>query len=340
MNGLFRALIPFLAVVIFFTSQGFAEDLSEWKLPPVPIPKDNPQSKDKIALGHQLVFDIRLSKGDSISCAHCHVPAAGGGGPTPRAFGHGGELGRWAPSWINSAYYTSFFWDGRASSLEEQTGALPGKMGPITAPPEMGAKIEDVVVKLNSIPEYKKQFNQVFGTDATAENIAKAIASFERTLIAYDSPFQKYVNGDKKAISPAAKRGFELFKGKAACITCHTAPNFSDNMFHNIGVPQAGPLREDLGRYEVTKDKGDKGKFKTPTLYNSASLSFHMHDGVFRSLEEVVEHYNRGGNPSDPNQDSLIFPLNLTSAEKDDLIAFLRSLTDKRLDGIKSPKLP
>ncbi len=340
MNGLFRVLIPFLAVVMFFTIPGFAENLSEWKLSPVPVPKDNTQSKDKIALGHQLVFDIRLSKGDSISCAHCHVPAAGGGGPTPRAFGHGGELGRWAPSWINSAYYTSFFWDGRASSLEEQTGALPGKMGPITAPPEMGAKIEDVVARLNTIPEYKKQFNQVFGTDATAENIAKAIASFERTLIAYDSPFQKYVNGDKKAINPAAKRGFELFKGKAACITCHTAPNFSDNMFHNIGVPQAGPLREDLGRYEVTKDKGDKGKFKTPTLYNSASLSFHMHDGVFRSLEEVIEHYNRGGNPSDPNQDSLIFPLNLTSSEKDDLIAFLKSLTDKRLDGMKSPKLP
>ncbi len=340
MNGLFRVLIPFLAVVMFFTIPGFAENLSEWKLSPVPVPKDNPQSKDKIALGHQLVFDIRLSKGDSISCAHCHVPASGGGGTTPRAFGHGGELGRWAPSWINSAYYTSLFWDGRASSLEEQTGALPGKMGPITAPPEMGAKIEDVVARLNTIPEYKKQFNHVFGTDATAENIAKSIASFERTLIAYDSPFQKYVNGDKKAISPAAKRGFELFKGKAACITCHTAPNFSDNMFHNIGVPQAGPLREDLGRYEVTKDKGDKGKFKTPTLYNSASLSFHMHDGAFRSLEEVVEHYNRGGNPSDPNQDSLIFPLNLTSSEKDDLIAFLKSLTDKRLDGIKSPKLP
>lgn len=340
MNGLFRGLIPFLAMVIYITSPGFAENLSEWKLPSVPVPKDNPQSKDKIALGHQLVFDIRLSKGDSISCANCHVPAAGGGGPTPRAFGHGGELGRWAPSWINSAYYTSLFWDGRASSLEVQTGALPGKMGPITAPPEMGAKIEDVVVRLNTIPEYKKQFNQVFGTDVTPENIAKAIASFERTLIAYNSPFQKYVNGDKKAISPAAKRGFELFKGKAACITCHTPPNFSDNMFHNIGVPQAGPLKEDLGRYEVTKDKGDKGKFKTPALYNSASLSFHMHDGAFRSLEEVVEHYNKGGNPNDPNQDSLIFPLNLTSVEKGDLIAFLLSLTDKRLDGIKSPKLP
>ena len=111
-------------------------------------------------------------------------------------------------------------------------------------------------------------------------------------------------------------------------------------MFHNIGVPQAGPLKEDLGRYEVTKDNGDKGKFKTPTLYNSASLSFYMHDGAFRSLEEVVEHYNKDGNPNDPNQDSLIFPLNLTSAEKDDPTAFLRSLTDKRLNGIKSSKLP
>lgn len=342
MKGIFvKVLLSVLALVISITSLGFAKDeLSKWILPPVLVPKDNPQSKAKIDLGHKLIFDIRLSKGDSISCAHCHVPAVGGGGPTPRAFGHGGELGRWAPTWVNSAYYSTLFWDGRASSLEEQTGALPGRMGPITAPPEMGSKIEDVVAKLNVIPEYKKQFNQVFGTDATPENIAKAIASFERTLIAYDSPFQRYVKGNKKAISPAVKRGFELFKGKAACIICHTPPNLSDNSYHNIGVPQVGPLKEDLGRYEVTKDIADKGKFKTPTLYNAASLSFYMHDGAFRSLEQVIEHYNKGGSPDNPNQDPLIFPLNLTSDERKDLIDFLKSLTDKRLDEILFPRLP
>ena len=342
MRGLLlKVFIPIFAGIISVSGLSQAEDnLSEWKLPSAPIPKNNPQSKAKIDLGYQLVFDIRLSKGDSISCADCHVATAGGSGLTPRAFGHGGELGRWAPSWVNSAYYTSFFWDGRASSLEEQTGALQGKMGPITAPPEMGARIEDVVAKLNTIPGYKKQFNQVFGTDANPENIAKAIASFERTLIANDSPFQRYVKGNKKAISNAAIMGFEIFKGKAACATCHAPPNFTDNNFHNIGVPQVGPLKEDLGRYEVTKNIADKRKFKTPSLYNSASFSFYMHDGAFRSLEEVIEHYNKGGNPNAPDQDSLIFPLNLTSAEKDDLIAFLKSLTDKRLDKIVSPRLP
>lgn len=134
-------------VACILPSVGQAEDLSDWKLPPVPVPADNPQSKAKIALGHQLTFDTRLSKNNSISCAGCHLPFAGGGGHTPRAFGHGGELGRWAPSWINAAYYTSLFWDGRATSLEEQTGALPGHMGPISAPGEMGGDIAAIVKK-------------------------------------------------------------------------------------------------------------------------------------------------------------------------------------------------
>lgn len=334
-------LFLFLAGTIVSASVSHgAGALSDWKLPPVPVPEDNPQSAGKIALGHQLIFDFRLSKNDSMNCASCHLPATGGGGPTPRAFGHGGELGRWAPSWVNSAYYTSLFWDGRAASLEEQTGALPGHMGPITAPGEMGADINEVVLKLNAVPGYKKQFNKVFGTDATPENIAKAIAAYERTLVAYKSPFQRYVNGDKKALSPAAKRGFELFRGKAECATCHTPPLMTDNGFHNIGVPQAGPLKEDLGRYDVTKDPADRGKFKTQTLYNSASFAFFMHNGVFSSLEEVIDHYDKGGNPNDPTQDPLIFKLNLTSAEKADLIEFLKSLTDRRLDEIKAPRLP
>ncbi len=316
------------------------EDLSAWKLPEVPVPKDNPQSKAKIALGHQLVFDARLSKNNSMDCAGCHLPFAGGGGHTARAFGHGGELGRWAPSWVNSAYYDALFWDGRAASLEEQTGALPGHMGPITAPGEMGGDIKEVVKKLNGIPGYKNQFNKVFGENATPENIAKAIASYERTLIATEAPFQKYVNGDKNAISAAAKHGFELFRGKAQCVTCHTPPLTTDNFYHNIGVPQVGPLKQDLGRYDVTKKSGDKGKFKTPSLYNSGSFLYQMHDGAFTTLEEVVDHYNKGGNPNDSNLDPLIRPLKLTSKEQADLVEFLHTLTDKRLDNIHRPQLP
>jgi len=321
-------------------SAALAEDLSDWKLPQVPMPADNPQSKAKIALGHQLTFDTRLSKDNSISCAGCHLPFAGGGGHTPRAFGQGGQLGRWAPSWINAAYYTSLFWDGRAASLEEQTGALPGHMGPISAPDEMGGGVAVVVKNINAIPAYKKEFHKVFGENATRQNIARAIAAYERTLIARHSPFQRYVNGDKKVLSMAAKRGFALFRGKALCIGCHTPPLLTDNDFHNIGVPQVGPLKVDVGRYAVTHDEDDKGAFKTPSLYNSAAFLFFMHDGTFSTMKQVIKHYNKGGNPKDAHQDDLIQPLNLTGREESDLIAFMKSLTDTDLNHIRRPQLP
>ena len=317
-----------------------AEDLSGWKLPDVPIPADNPQSKAKVDLGRQLAFDTRLSKNDAISCAGCHVPPYGGASPTPRAFGEGGELGRWAPSWDNSGYYTSLFWDGRASSLEEQTGALPGHMGPISAPTEMAGNVTAVAARLNGIPAYKQQFNAAFGSQATPENIAKAIAAFERTLVAKNSPFQRYVRGDSKAISPAAVRGFALFQGKGLCATCHTQPLMTDNRFHNIGVPQVGPLAQDLGRGAVSKDAAESGAFKTPSLYNSGSFAFYMHDGAFSTLKQVVDHYNKGGNPSSGKQDPLIMPLKLTEAEKSDLITFLQSLSDPDLDRLQRPDLP
>ncbi len=317
-----------------------AEDLSDWKLPPVPIPADNPQSKAKIALGHQLTFDIRLSKDNSISCSGCHLPFAGGGGHTPRAFGQGGQLGRWAPSWVNAAYYASLFWDGRAASLEEQTGALPGHMGPISEPDEMGGGVAMVVKNINAIPGYKKEFHKVFGGKATRQNIARAIASYERTLIARHSPFQRYVNGNKKALSAAAKRGFKLFQNKAQCVECHTPPLLTDNNFHNIGVPQAGPLKTDSGRYAITHDEDDKGAFKTPSLYNSASFAFFMHDGVFSSMRQVIDHYNQGGDPNNTHQSDLIVPLHLNKNEESDLIAFMKSLTDTRLNHIRRPRLP
>jgi cytochrome c peroxidase len=332
-------ILPVIALMASIPAHA-KEDLSGWKLPPVPAPKDNPQTPAKAALGKQLAFDVRLSKNDSMSCANCHLPATGGASPTPRAFGHGGELGRWAPSWDNSGYYTSLFWDGRAASLEEQTGALPGHMGPISAPGEMGGNLDEITAKLNAIPGYKRQFNSVFGTNATPEAIAKAISAYERTLVSHNSPFQRYVRGDAKAISPAAKRGFELFRGKAMCTSCHVPPALTDNLFHNIGVPNAGPVKDDAGRLEVTKDATDKGKFKTPSLYNSSSFAFFMHNGAFSTMNQVIEHYNKGGNQQDKNQDPIIMPLNLNDKEKADLAAFLQSLTDPGLDRISAPELP
>ena len=341
-NNLKKILqLAFPLACLVLAAPAFARhSLSEWKLPPVPTPRDNPQSAAKVELGRQLVFDLRLSKNESMSCASCHVPFVGGGGLTPRAFGHGGELGRWAPSWDNSGYYTSLFWDGRADSLEQQTGLLPGHMGPVSAPAEMGGTVEDAMARLNAVPEYKKEFHKVFGTDATPENTAKAIAAFERTLVSRNAPFQRYVRGNKHAINAAAKRGFELFRGKAMCITCHKPPILTDNLFHNIGVPQVGPLKTDDGRFAVTKNEADKGKFKTPSLYNSASFAFFMHDGAYSSLHDVLEHYNKGGDASDKNQDPLIQPLHLSKRDIADLEAFLKSLTDPMEDRLKAPKLP
>jgi cytochrome c peroxidase len=338
-RNVLRLALPLAALVAAGPAHA-REDLSDWKLPPVPTPKDNPQTAAKAALGKQLAFDLRLSKNESMNCASCHLPFSGGGGWTPRAFGHGGELGRWAPSWDNSGYYTSLFWDGRAASLEEQTGLLPGHMGPVSAPGEMAGNVDEVAATLNAIPAYKKEFNEVFGTDATRENIAKAIAAFERTLVSRNAPFQRYVSGKRNAISPAARRGFEVFRGKGMCTTCHIPPTLTDNLFHNISVPQVGPLKEDDGRFAVTKDEADKGKFKTPTLYNSGSFAFFMHDGAFGSLSAVIEHYNKGGDPANKNQDPLIRPLNLTSQEKADLEAFLKSLTDPSPDRLAQPELP
>ncbi len=336
----YHHLVLLAMTMSFATQAARADDLSIWKLPEAPIPANNPQSQAKIALGKQLAFDTRLSKNDALSCASCHVSSTGGGGLTPRAFGQVGELGRWAPTWDNSAYSTSLFWDGRAASLEQHTGALQGHMGPISSPAEMAVHVQEVVNRLNAIPGYRKEFQEAFGSPATPENLAQAIAAFERTLVATESPFQKYVRGDVQALSPAAKRGFAIFTGKGLCTICHTAPLMTDNQFHNIGVPQVGPLHEDLGRYEVTHKDDDKGKFKTPTLYNSGALVFYMHDGAFSTLRQVVDHYNAGGNSKAPNQDRLLMPLHLTEDEKSDLVAFLQSLTDERLNQVSRPELP
>ncbi len=336
-----RSMVGLLLVGGMACAPGvMAEDLRDWVLPPVPVPSDNPQNEAKIALGHQLAFDVRLSKNDSINCAGCHLPFAGGGGHTARAFGHGGELGRWTPSWVNAAYYTSQFWDGRAASLEEQTGALEGHTGPISAAGEMAADVDAVVRKLAAIPAYQASFKAAFGEGVSRQNVARAIAAFERTLVATDAPFQRYVKGDDSAISRQAKRGFELFRGKALCVTCHTPPLLTDNAFHNIGVPQVGPLAEDLGRYEVTHKEADKRAFKTPSLYNSASFKFFMHDGAMATMAEVIEHYNQGGDASDPHQDPLMRPLKLSAGEKADLEAFMETLTDERLNRISRPELP
>lgn len=291
-------------------------------LPPVVIPSNNPQTSVKIELGKKLFFDPRLSGNNWISCATCHNPTLGFADGLPRMLGgpNSKEGGRNTPTIINCAYNELQFWDGRAATLEEQA------LGPIQNPNEMNETLDNVVKKLNSMPEYVGAFKEVFGTDVTANGIAKAIAAFERTIVFANSPFDRYMLGDESAMSESAIRGMYLFNTKAECIKCHNGPNFTDNKFHNIGVPADGPLKEDLGRYDVTKNDADKGAFKTPTLRNITETAPYMHNGFFPTLFEVVQFYNGGGGRSE-NKSPDIHGLNLTAQEVNDLTEFLKALT-------------
>lgn len=302
-------------------------------LPKMPIPADNLQTAAKVELGRMLFFDPRLSKGNAISCAFCHNPGTGWADARQFSIGvGGGQGGRQAPTVLNTGYQTLQFWDGRAKSLEEQA------MGPVQNPIEMAEMSPNVVKKLSAVPEYKKRFKEVFGTEVSADGIAKAVAAFERTVVSTNSPFDKYRKGAKAAMGQAAVRGFGLFIGKARCATCHNGPNFTDNKFHNLGVPQVGPLKEDVGRYAVTKQDQDRGAFKTPTLRSVALTAPYMHDGVFKTLEEVIEFYNKGGEAV-PGKDVFMTPLNLNDQEKKDLVEFLKALTGELLK-VSVPKLP
>ncbi|MBI5776806.1 MAG: cytochrome-c peroxidase [Nitrospirae bacterium] len=299
----------------------------------VPIPPTNLSYKAKVELGMQLYFDGRLSKNGAISCAFCHNPGTGFADPRQTSIGIGGGVGgRQSPTVLNTAFNHVQFWDGRAASLEEQA------IGPIHNPIEMGETHENVVAKLNKIKGYREQFQAVFGADVNLQGIAEAIAAYERTVISTDSDFDKYVTGNKRAMTESAIQGMAVFKGKGRCVLCHNGPNFTDNQFHNLGVPQVGPMKEDLGRYNVTRDDHDRGAFKTPTLRSIAETAPYMHDGAFATLEAVVDFLDEGGG-ANSNLSPLIKKLELSKAEKTDLVEFLKALSGEPIKFVM-PKLP
>lgn len=301
-------------------------------LPAVVHPADNPMTAEKVELGKMLYFDPRLSGNGRVSCATCHNPALGWGEGVGLSIGVGDKpLKRHSPTVLNAAYYPLQFWDGRATTLEEQA------VGPITSKVEMNADPAVVVRRLSGIPEYSRRFQEVFGEPASMETIAKAIATYERTIVRGNSPFDRWAMGDDQAMSESAQRGYQLYTTKALCITCHSGPNFSDGKFHNIGVKGSGT--EDKGRFEVTKDPRDLGAFKTPTVRNAALTAPYMHDGSIATLEELVEHYDRGGE-SVPGKSPLMVPLKLTAAEKADLVEFMKALTGEPLADRTLPELP
>jgi cytochrome c peroxidase len=298
------------------------------------LPPENPLTAEKIALGKQLFFDRRLSRDRSLSCASCHNPRFGFADGQPVSIGIGGQKGsRNAPTIINRAFSKEQFLDGRAADLEDQV------KGPMVNPLEMGFTHEEVVRRLREIKGYRDQFERVFGSaDIEIDQIAQAIAAFERTVLSGNSPFDRYAAGDTTALSPAARRGFALFRGETNCFRCHVGFNFTDENFRNIGV---GMDRQepDPGRFAVTRQERDRGAFKTPTLRDIALTAPYFHDASARTLEDVVEWYDRGGMPN-PNLAPEIKPLGLTIREKADLVEFMKALTGEIALEVMAPALP
>jgi len=311
----------FILICSIYPSFVISEDSVYEPLPKVTHPSNNLGSKEKIELGKALYFDPRLSGSNWISCATCHNPALGWSDGLPRTIGDGQkELGRHSPTIINSGYSEVQMWDGRAKDLEEQA------LGPIQAEVEMNQSMDELIKELKAVPGYVKKFNKVFGeSGVTPKNIAKSIAAFERTVVSKNSPYDKYWAGDKKAMSISAVNGMNLFFGKAKCSICHNGPAFTDSNFHNIGVKQHGPLKEDLGRYNISKEDFDKGAFKTPGLRHISRTAPYMHDGSEATLEDVIDFYNRGGDVKE-NISPFITPLGLTDVEKHELVAFMKAL--------------
>jgi cytochrome c peroxidase len=331
-------------------------------LPGVPVPADNPITPPKIALGRLLFFDNRLAGDTSTSCASCHDPRLGWGDGNALSRGYPGtQHWRNSQTIINSAYLAKYFWGGEKTSLEAQAdSALSGNLAGNGDP----AMIEE---RLAQIPEYVHLFREAFGAERPSyDYILRAIAAFERAeAISNDSPFDRYMRGDRGALSEGTLRGMALFQGKAGCNRCHNGPLLTDESYHNIGVPkndlfESDPQRQialrfqhyargvseelyrkadrDLGLYYTTKRAADKGKFRTPPLRYLLYTAPYMHNGVFWELEEVIDFYDKGGG-EDLNKSPLMRPLNLTEDEKEDLSAFLESLSGSEV-RMEPPELP
>lgn len=297
----------------------------------VPAPKDNPTTPAKVSLGKQLFFDKRLSGDNAMSCATCHLPDKGLADGLARGKGRRGrKLDRNTPGLWNVGHFTRYFWDGRASSLEEQA------LAPIRSPDEMNQDLKGLVDELNAIPGYVRQFQKVFGTKATRAGIARALAAFERTLVTEPSPVDRYLAGDRTALSAAARRGLELFRRDAGCIRCHNGPLLSDGRFYRLGVSF-----KDKGLSAVTGKRGDVYKFRTPTLRNVAETAPYMHDGSLATLSDVVTFYYRNVPPEGPKGLKLDVKARLDGsvAEIGDLVEFLKALSGKP-PKITPPRLP
>jgi cytochrome c peroxidase len=301
-----------------------------WLLPEAfPQPAENLSTPARVELGKALFFDARLSGSGAMSCSSCHLPHLGwtDGRKLP-VLPNGDVVPRHSPTMLNLAYNTQFMWAGNKASLEEQA------MGPHRhlSKPDFAT----ATAKLGAMPGYQQMFAAAYSGEAiTEETIAKALAAFERTLVSRDSPFDRWVAGNTKALTPEQYRGFKVFAdpAKGNCAACHSGSNFTDNGFHNIGIKGNDP-----GRFAIRKVAAMKGAFKTPTLRDIELTAPYYHDGSAATLRYVVDHYDRGGDDRS-NVSGDVRPLNLSEQDKQDLVAFMRALTGEH-SAFVAPKLP
>ncbi|HXW69661.1 MAG TPA: cytochrome c peroxidase [Dissulfurispiraceae bacterium] len=340
-----------LGLLSFYSEAGQLEPIQS-----APIPDKNPQTPEKIILGQTLFFDRRLSGDGTMSCATCHIPEL--------AFSDGQDISmsypttrnwRNAPTLMNVAFQKQLFYDGRATTLEDQA------LFPMMSAFEMNKNLDYLEEHIRQVPEYVDAFGKVFNGEVTKERIAMALSSFERTLISKNAPLDSYLNGKKDALSREALKGLQIFTGKGRCIDCHYGVNLDDDSFHALHVPenprlQNDPmviatmrfvakvyhyedyrnLKEDPGRYLITKDRKDWKAFRTPTLREISKTSPYMHNGVFETLDEVIDFFDRGGGEGN----TALRPLGLSVAEKRSLKTFLsEALTGEEIK-IKIPDIP
>ena len=303
-------------------------------LGPLPVPAGNPQTPEKVELGKLLFFDKRLSATNTMACASCHDPAKGWSDGLPRSAGLRREEDRNSISLFNSAYEDFPAWDGFAASLEEHNA------GAITfGDNAMSQNVPDLIRELSAVPQYRDRFGKVFGGEISFTNVIRALAAFERSLLTFDSAFDRFQAGDRSQLTKEQQEGLALFGGKAGCSSCHAPPLFTDNRFHALGVLQAGPLAEDPGRFAITGDEADRGAFRTPTLRNVTLTAPYMHDGVLATLDDVIAFYDAGGGAVPGLTGREIGPLHLSPQERKALVAFLVSLTDTTGDT-RVPAVP
>ena len=294
----------------------------------LPVPKDNPLTRKKVELGRRLFNEKQLSRNGTVACSTCHDPKRNFTDDKPLAEGVFGRIGaRRVPAILNRGYGTAFFWDGRIPTLEEQV------LQPIINDKEMDMTLEEVVARLRKDEQYTAEFDSVFGHDITEQDVSHALAGYVRTILAGNSRYDRYLNGEGDSLTELERRGLEIFRGKGNCTDCHLGPNLTDEKFRNTGIAWKNGELVDLGRFQFTEQANDRGSFKTPTLRNVADRAPYMHDGSLATLRDVADYYNRGGNRN-PWLDRELLPLRLTDAEKEALVAFLHTLTGPVRDGI------